>query len=271
MLTPLDVTLLAPAGWCAATLLAGLQLRAHRRLVRVARASHELRGPLCAARLGLESLRRESARAATIDLELARAGRALDDLAAAPSGARTRERHESLDLALLAADHAPSWQALATAHGTRVRFEPPEEDSPPLVVAGRRSAVLAAVAEHPVAGAPATLVVGDALRLAQACTNLVANAIEHGRGDVRVRVRRVDRVVRFEVGDDGPGLSAPRLALLAAARARRGRRGHGLAIAAAIAERHGGRLGAEGARVALVLPAAGAPRAPRRRRARRRA
>jgi signal transduction histidine kinase len=66
--------------------------------------------------------------------------------------------------------------------------------------------------------------------------------------------------VKIEVADDGPGLPAPIDSLAAAARARTGRRGHGLAIAAGIAEHHGGRLSAlparEGARVVLDLPAA---------------
>jgi signal transduction histidine kinase len=48
--------------------------------------------------------------------------------------------------------------------------------------------------------------------------------------------------------------------LAGAARGRSGRRGHGLAIAAAIAEHHGGRLAAmpahSGARLVLDLPAA---------------
>ena len=52
-------------------------------------------------------------------------------------------------------------------------------------------------------------------------------------------------------------------ALTATARARRGRRGHGLAIAAAIAEHHGGRLTAApspaGARLMIEVPAARTP------------
>ena len=102
---------------------------------------------------------------------------------------------------------------------------------------------------------------GDRLRLAQACGNLLANALEHGHGTVRVRGRAVDARVRIEVVDDGPGLPEPVAALARRPRAGRGRRGRGLAIAAEIAARHGGRLAAApaagGARVALELPAAG--------------
>ena len=104
------------------------------------------------------------------------------------------------------------------------------------------------------------VVAGDPLRLAQACANLVTNAIEHGGGHVRVTSYMAEERVRIEVADDGPGLPAPLAQLITAARGRRSARGHGLAIAAAIAERHGGRLSAiptaRGARLAFELPAA---------------
>ena len=80
---------------------------------------------------------------------------------------------------------------------------------------------------------------------------------------MRVRVRATGQRVLIEVADDGPGLPASVSALTATARARRGRRGHGLAIAAAIAEHHGGRLHAapsdRGARLMLDMPAAHEP------------
>ena len=50
----------------------------------------------------------------------------------------------------------------------------------------------------------------DRLRIAQALANLVANAVEHGGGEVRVRARAVDGRARIEVTDGGPGLPAPR-------------------------------------------------------------
>jgi len=114
--------------------------------------------------------------------------------------------------------------------------------------------------ESPAVADPASArVSGDPLRLAQACGNLVANAVEHGGGLVHVRVLPAGGHVRVEVADDGPGLPAPVTALVAAARGRRSHRGHGLAIAAAIARRHGGRLttapSERGARVVLELPA----------------
>lgn len=101
------------------------------------------------------------------------------------------------------------------------------------------------------------LVRGDRAGIAQACANLVANAVEHGAPPVAVRTRRAGATVRVEVSDTGCGLPAPVAVLVDSARGSRGRRGHGLAVAAAVAERHGGRLGCapgEGATVVLELP-----------------
>jgi signal transduction histidine kinase len=248
----------ALAGWSASGALAAAQLRARGRLVLVAHACHELRGPLCAARLALAGLAagRDAARVAAIDVELRRATLALDDLAAARHGRRARERIEAVDVAALVRAAAESWRPVAAAHG----------------------AGLAVVAVD-----PGALVRGDRVRLAQACANLVANAAEHGGGLVRVRVQRRDGRVRVEVGDDGPGLPAALASLCSRSPQREPGRGHGLAIAAAIAQGHGGRLAtapaAKGARVVLELPAIGGARerssgpsrrARRRRRGRRR-
>jgi signal transduction histidine kinase len=211
-----------------------LHLRGRRRLVRAARAGHEVRGPLCAARLALDGLER-SARVDAIELELRRATLALDDLSDAGRGRPAVERLEPVDVGRLLADAAHAWRALARAHGSSLSIEP----------GGAR-------------------VVGDRLRLAQACANLVSNAVEHGGGTVRVRSSAGAGRVRVEVADTGPGLPAPVPALVGAARGRRSRRGHGLAIAAAIAERHGGRLtsipAARGAHLVLELPEAPPPR-----------
>jgi signal transduction histidine kinase len=80
--------------------------------------------------------------------------------------------------------------------------------------------------------------------------------------------------VRIEVRDHGPGLPGP-VASLAGKPAHAERRGHGLAIAARVARRHGGRLltapVSSGACVVLELPRADvAPRDPGVRAGRRR-
>ena len=104
------------------------------------------------------------------------------------------------------------------------------------------------------------LVHADRLRLTQAVGNLVLNALEHGAGPVRVRAHATRTYARIEVRDQGPGLPAPVAELAGGLHA--GRRGHGLAIAARVARRHGGRLltapVSAGACVVLELPRADA-------------
>jgi DNA-binding response OmpR family regulator len=211
-----------------------LELRRRRELV--ARACHELRGPLTAAHLALHAGARHHdtppERLAGIDLELKRAGVALDDLAAARRGRRAPDRDEPVDVGDLLAYQAATWRIVAGVFGCRLE----------LVEPGRGA-----------------IVRGDRLRLAQAVGNLVANALEHGTGRVELLARSLGDRVRIEVADEGPGLPAPVGDLTRRPRAGRGRRGRGLAIAADIADRHGGRLVAapstRGARIALELPA----------------
>src|SRR4051812_11318389 len=232
---------LAALGWAAAALCgvlaAAVQARLLRHVALVADAGHELRGPLCAARLGLYFVQDEE-RAAAIELELRRAALALDDLTAACHGARADERPELVDVGALLDDAAEAWRPLARAFGAELAVEP---------VRGR------------------ALVRADPVRLTQACGNLVANAVEHGASPVRVRGRVLAGRVRVEVHDAGPGLPGPVGELI---RGRRRRpRGRGLAIAAGIAERHGGRLAAapsaDGACLVLELPCADGSPAPR--------
>jgi signal transduction histidine kinase len=80
----------------------------------------------------------------------------------------------------------------------------------------------------------------------QALTNLVANALEHGEGTVRVGARRQDHDVEVVVSDDGAG-PEPELMARATQRFVRGPAstgaGLGLSIVTAIAEAHAGRCG----------------------------
>lgn len=237
--------MIALMGWAAAAMGAGSAVVAWRRLARrmelTARATHELRGPLTAARLGLELGARTGeltpARLRALDVELERAALVLDEL----TGGGGAARRDLVDVERVLADSVEAWWGSAAAHGVALELE----------WSGEKAYVR-----------------GDRLRLARASGNLIANAIEHGGGAVAVRGRVDHGSIRIEVIDDGPGLPAAVAALARRPRAGRGHRGRGLAIAAGVAEAHGGRLAAapsdRGARLLLELPlSAGAPaRAP---------
>lgn len=232
---------LSLGGWLAASgagLLAGGAWRALAgQMESIARACHELRGPLTAARLGLQlgasTGELSPARLRAIDLELGRAALALDDLDTAGTRRGMSWRApEAVDLAELVADSAEAWQPAALARGVELR---------------------ASWSGH------AVRVWGDRLRLAQATGNLIANAIEHGGGVVEVRGCARPGRARIEVVDRGPGLPLPVADLARRPHGGRGGRGRGLAIASAVAASHGGRLAAaqshHGARLVLELPA----------------
>jgi signal transduction histidine kinase len=233
---------LALGGWGLAVLALAVatvaELRRTRRLETVARAAHELRGPITAARLGVGLGARRGGLAAlplrAVELELERAALALEDFASATGGCPAELRFGEVDLAALLADCVEAWRPAAAARRGAIDLTRPP--------------------------APA-IVRGDRLRLAQALDNLIANAIEHGGGAVEVCGRRDAGSVRVEVTDAGPGLPAPMAELSRGARRGRGTRGRGLAIAAAVAHEHGGRLSSapsdRGARLVLELPLAG--------------
>jgi signal transduction histidine kinase len=237
--------LVAVAGVAAAGI---AHVRLARHLEAVARASHELRGPLTAVRLALElaarlrQLPRDRLRA--IELELGRATIALEDLGAARvarlgrTGSGRDGGAEPFDLCQLVTDSVEAWHAPAAARGVDLQLVRPGHE---------------------------LLVVGQRLRLAQAIGNLLANAIEHGGGTVMVRLRREPSGIRLEIVDQGPGLPAPVDRLRQRPRRlrprrRRDGRGHGLAVVSAVAAAHGGRLAAapsdRGARLVLELPSA---------------
>jgi signal transduction histidine kinase len=237
---PIGAAWLAGSGWIFAAVAALSAIRASRtrdrRLEAVARAAHELRGPIGAARLGLSLGIRTgglpAAKLRALDLELERAGVALADLSAIHAPAGAAWVRELVDPETLLRDCVESWQARAAVAGAQL--------------VGRWSG-------------PVVVVGGDRIRLAQAMGNLIANAIEHGGGAIEVRGRTDHTSVRLEVIDGGPGLPAPVAELAGRARAGRGTRGRGLAIASSIAREHGGRLAARpserGARLVLELPA----------------
>jgi len=129
---------------------------------------------------------------------------AADDAAAAARGRRGQAQSERVDLERLVRRSGDAWQPAAGRRGGRLTFD---------------------------WRTPATAVQADRRRLAQAFGNLLANAVEHGGGEIVVRSRPTGGGIRVEVEDRG----SP---------AQRGRpgRGRGLAIASRALEQAGGRL-----------------------------
>jgi signal transduction histidine kinase len=234
---------LAALGWVVAAGALAVALATRRelegRMERLARATHELRRPLTAARLAAHGLAGatgdRAARAAAIERELARAGRLLGDLDGVRGAVAPPWLGETRLVVVpeLLADVAETWAPSAAAQGRRVVLEPWDE---------------------------VPVVRGDADRLAQALGNVVANALEHGLGTVRLGVRARGARVVLTVADAGPGPQKPLDVLGRAASAGRGARGRGLAIVADIARAHGGAVRVEqgdvGARLVIDLPRA---------------
>jgi len=219
----------AVIGWCAAALLV-VELR--RRSALVADAAHELRGPLTAIALGIEALRRQPAarsRAEALAAELCRMEIAADDAAAAARGRRTSTQPAPVALRDLLERTGAAWHPVAKRRGGRVTFDWRAE---------------------------AALVRADRRRMAQAFGNLLANAVEHGGGEIVVRGRRTPGGIRVEVEDGGAGADGR----VRVRRRWRAGRGRGLAIAARAVGQAGGTLASfespGGGRVAVAeLPA----------------
>lgn len=178
---------------------AGRIVREARRTRRLNRALHELRRPLQALALSLGSPGPERGGAGSC---LAQARAALRELDAVVNGGRPAPVVAKTTVGRVLDDLARRWEFADVA-----------------IARSCESVEIEA----------------DRARLAAALDNLVANALRHGTGVVRVRVVSSERGVRFEVRDSGPQDSA-------GARARRDpRHGHGLRVVADVAAGHGGR------------------------------
>ena len=218
--------------WALAAVLGVWVLELRRRLELVARAEHELRGPVAVVSLAVERMRREPggrrcARALDSELERLRAG--LDDLAAARAGRRLLGRMRRTDLESLVRSGLDAWRPALREEGRPVRLD----------WRAGRAAVRA-----------------DRGRLAQALGNVVANAAEHGEGPVELRAERTGGVVRVEVLNRAAG-----------ERRRPGRgRGRGLRIASDAARDAGGslRLTSRADRVVAALELPEDPADPQR-------
>jgi two-component system sensor histidine kinase MtrB len=171
----------------------------------VARAEHELRGPAAALALACERMRREpraAQHAAALRAQLDRLEAGLSDLQQARGGRRGGSAPERVELRSAARAAVAPWD-----------LEP------------------GAVAFGWLGGpAPARV---DRRALAKALGNLIANAAEHGEGEIRVRGRTTRAGVRIEIRN----ANRP-----AGAEASEAGRGRGLRIAERAARELGGRV-----------------------------
>lgn len=149
----------------------------------LALASHELKTPIAAFRVGLERLLQTG----VPDLEALRRLRlqaerleALAENLLALSRAQAQDlRLSAVDLSELAGAVFDRFQPMAVARGREIQLE---------AEAGVR-------------------VLADPRLLERALNNLVQNALVHGRGLIRLRVGREGNTAFVEVWDEGPGLA----------------------------------------------------------------
>jgi signal transduction histidine kinase len=200
-------------------------------------ASHELRMPLSLHRTELELALRQGESAGELRAAIASGLEEVDRLVQLAEDLLVVARSEDGKLAL-ALEPIPIADLLA-AIGER--FSARASD------AGR---------ELVIDGGGGDLIVeGDRLRLEQALTSMVDNALRYGEGDVRIWATEEDGRVELHVGDRGVGFPPEFLphALERFSRADpargRGGSGLGLAIVEAIARAHGGRAGVANAPV----------------------
>ncbi|HUJ36706.1 MAG TPA: ATP-binding protein [Hyphomicrobium sp.] len=193
--------------------------------------SHDVKTFLTRLRLRVETIPDAEQRARAVrDLDDMTA--LVEDAIALARGAAVSERRENVDLAAL------------------LREE----------IGNRAGACLTEISLGPV------ILRGDAVALRRLFANLVDNALRYGT-HAAVTVERAPSAVAVLVDDDGPGIPALERAAvfepfyrIEGSRSRAtGGAGLGLAIARAIAEAHGGKIGAEaapsgGARIRVLLP-----------------
>ncbi len=170
---------LAIAGWALATALAVQGARLAWRLELVARAEHELRGPVSALLLAVEALGRrpeQRRRAAALESHLDRLRLGLADLEAARSGRRAGARPAEVSVEGVARAVAEGWEPAARERGGEITFE------------WQAGPVIAHT---------------DRARLSQAIGNVVANAVEHGGERIAVSGERHGTGVTIGVRDEG--------------------------------------------------------------------
>ncbi len=115
---------------------------------------------------------------------------------------------------------------------------------------------------------PAAGLVADLDLLTAALINLLDNAVRQGARTLRLELRQEGELQILRLLDDGPGVSAPRRAELAAAlaaQAYEGRMGLGLMLADLVARAHGGTLALPPVEAGFAVEMSFAAAAPRTR------
>ena len=215
------------------TMLDRIEASLERERVFVADASHELRTPLAILRAELELADRpgrspeellEALRSARDEVD--RLSQLAEDLLVIASSdqGRLRIKRETVELPTLLERVRERFEQRAAEGGREIEVSAP-------------------------AGSGVEL---DSLRIEQALSNLLDNALRHGAGEVRLAAMIEDDRVVFEVSDEGSGFPAgfETRAFERFTRADDGRTGGGsglgLAIAQTIAQAHGGQAEIDG-------------------------
>ncbi len=199
-----------PLAMSAAAVLAGGRFRERRRREALNRAMHELRRPLQA--LALAPVEHAHLEPVLV---------ALEDLDGVINGVPPCREPEPVEVRHLAEGVVARWARATPAPAGRPVLRWRAEDA---------------------------RVLGDRVQLGRALDNLVANAIEHGRGPIEVIGALRRGRLRILVRDGGarriePDPGALRIPAGERAHRRRGpRHGHGLEIVRGIAAAHGGRF-----------------------------
>jgi signal transduction histidine kinase len=191
-------------------------------------ASHQLRTPLTALRLDLESGRTTGATAADLDRALIEVDRLEDTISTLLAAARDAgPADQRIDVTLLLDEAREVWHGRLAADGRPLRISVVDE---PLVACATPGAVR------------------------QILEVLLDNAHRHGAGEVTVCARAVDGWVAIDVGDEGPGLGDDPERAFVRRSPDAGGHGIGLALARSLAQAEGGRLTARvGVRPVLTL------------------
>ncbi len=219
-----------PVAVTCATVVVAERRRDRRRRESLNRGLHELRRPLQALAL--------QPRGGGGRDQLAQAIEALAEIDREVNGGRRAARAQMVDGRALAADAVGRWRGPAAVEGRWIE--------------------LAWSAER-------ARLVCDEAAVASALDNLIANALEHGSGPIRVDGSERSGRLRLTVADGADAGAQPRLGRAEPARVTHrhqagARRGHGLRIVAEVAAEHGGRFAAcaheHGASAVLELPLA---------------